>query len=98
MEAAAYDAGVDVLVSACPARARGAWTGSRRGGRRGCVFDLAELPAAHYAWLAQHRVPFVMIDPAVEPPPGVVSVGAANWQGGVTATEHLLKLGHGGSP
>jgi len=30
----------------------------------------------------------------LEPPPGVVSVGAANWQGGVTAAEHLLTLGH----
>ncbi|CAM5611013.1 LacI family DNA-binding transcriptional regulator [Streptomyces fumanus] len=94
VEAAAYDAGVDVLVSACPARGRGGLDRIAARGSSGVLFDLAELPAAHYAWLAQHRVPFVMIDPAVEPPPGVVSVGAANWQGGVTATEHLLKLGH----
>lgn len=36
----------------------------------------------------------MLIDPAHEPPAGVVSVGAANWQGGVSATEHLLGLGH----
>lgn len=49
---------------------------------------------SQFAWLEHHRTPFVMIAPVVEPPPGVVSVGAANWQGGVTATEHLLALGH----
>ncbi|BFO16603.1 hypothetical protein SHKM778_29910 [Streptomyces sp. KM77-8] len=58
------------------------------------LFHLAELSDPQYAWLRQHRIPFVMIDPVLEPPPGVVSVGAANWQGGVTATEHLLALGH----
>jgi DNA-binding LacI/PurR family transcriptional regulator len=36
----------------------------------------------------------VVIDPVLDPPPGVVSVGAANWHGGVLATEHLLALGH----
>ncbi|MCE0447846.1 hypothetical protein LT493_39755 [Streptomyces tricolor] len=57
------------------------------------LFHLAELSAAQYAWLDHHRIPYVLIDPAHEPPAGVVSVGAANWQGGVSATEHLLGLG-----
>ncbi|MFI8947145.1 LacI family DNA-binding transcriptional regulator [Streptomyces sp. NPDC053750] len=106
VEEAAYDAGLEVVVSAAPNRSRPA--GPRevlrpeRGwlerlvvrGSSGVLFNLAEPTAAQYAWLEQHRIPFVLIDPAVEPPPGVVSVGAANWQGGVTATEHLLRLGH----
>lgn len=100
VEEAAHDAGLDVVVSAALSRTRA--DRPQRGwldkltvrGSAGVLFDLAELTESQYAWLEQHRIPFVMIDPVVEPPPGVVSVGAANWQGGVTATEHLLALGH----
>lgn len=100
VEQAAHDAGLEVVVSAGLTRTRGARP--ERGwfdklttrGSCGVLFNLAELSAAQYTWLQQHRIPFVMIDPVLEPPPGVVSVGAANWQGGVTATEHLLGLGH----
>ncbi|MET9352467.1 substrate-binding domain-containing protein [Streptomyces sp. NPDC006617] len=105
VEEAAYDAGLEVVVSADLNRPR---SGSPEKpwpegglldriavrGTSGVLFNLAELTAAQYAWLARHRIPFVLIDPAVEPPPGVVSVGAANWRGGVTATKHLLALGH----
>jgi DNA-binding LacI/PurR family transcriptional regulator len=106
VEEAAYDAGLEVVVSAGLNRppSSGAFEEPRPGGAwldrlvvrgtSGVLFHLAELTAAQYAWLARHRIPFVLIDPAVEPPPGVVSVGAADWQGGVTATEHLLGLGH----
>ncbi|NEA97930.1 substrate-binding domain-containing protein [Streptomyces sp. SID13726] len=100
VEAAAHDAGLEVVVSAGLNRNR---TGRpERGwmdkltarGSSGVLFNLAELTATQYGWLDQHRIPYVLIDPVLEPPPGVVSVGAANWQGGVTATEHLLALGH----
>ncbi|MBZ9642421.1 LacI family DNA-binding transcriptional regulator [Streptomyces sp. PSKA30] len=100
VEQAAHDAGLDVVVSAGLARSRSGrpergWLDKLTArGSAGVLFNLAELTEPQYAWLAQHRIPFVMIDPAHEPPPGVVSVGAANWQGGVTATEHLLSLGH----
>ncbi|MFE7929013.1 LacI family DNA-binding transcriptional regulator [Streptomyces sp. NPDC057456] len=100
VEEAAYDAGLDVVVSAALSRTRVGRP--QRGwldkltvrGSAGVLFNLTELTGSQYAWLEQHRTPFVLIDPVVEPPPGVVSVGAANWQGGVTATEHLLALGH----
>lgn len=39
-------------------------------------------------------IPFVLIDPAGDPAPGVPAVGAANWAGGVEATRHLIDLGH----
>ncbi|MGW0870514.1 LacI family DNA-binding transcriptional regulator [Streptomyces sp. NPDC002740] len=100
VEEAAHDAGLDVVVSAALSRTRVGRP--QRGwldklmvrGTAGVLFNLTELTGSQYAWLEQHRTPFVLIDPVVEPPPGVVSVGAANWQGGVTATEHLLALGH----
>ncbi|QIJ65395.1 LacI family DNA-binding transcriptional regulator [Streptomyces sp. JB150] len=100
VEEAAHDAGLDVVVSAALPRIRAGrpergWLDKLSArGSAGVLFDLPELTEAQYAWLEQHRIPFVMIDPLLEPPPGVVSVGAANWQGGVMATEHLLSLGH----
>ncbi|WP_282700421.1 LacI family DNA-binding transcriptional regulator [Streptomyces sp. CC219B] len=100
VEAAAHDAGLDVVVSAALPRTAGGrpergWLDKLTArGSSGVLFNLAELSQSQYTWLEHHRIPFVMIDPVVEPPPGVVSVGAANWQGGVTATEHLLSLGH----
>ncbi|MBQ1094330.1 LacI family DNA-binding transcriptional regulator [Streptomyces sp. B93] len=100
VEQAAHDAGLDVVVSAGLARGRAGrpergWLDKlTTRGSAGVLFNLAELTESQYAWLEHHRIPYVMIDPLVEPPPGVVSVGAANWQGGVTATEHLLALGH----
>lgn len=99
-EEAADDAGLELVVSAALTRSRA--ERPERGwldklvlrGSSGVLFHLAELSEPQYAWLQQHRIPFVMIDPVLEPPAGVVSVGAANWRGGVTATEHLLALGH----
>ncbi|AYN38775.1 LacI family DNA-binding transcriptional regulator [Streptomyces dangxiongensis] len=100
VEAAAYAAGLEVVVSAGPARTRGGRP--ERGwldrlavrGSSGALLHLAELSAAQYAWLEHHRVPYVLIDPAHEPPAGVVSVGATDRRGGVSATGHLLALGH----
>ncbi|PWI14632.1 LacI family transcriptional regulator [Streptomyces sp. Act143] len=100
VEEAAHDAGFEVVVSAgltrkrCGTPERGWLDKLIARGSSGVLFNLAELTPSQYAWLEQHRIPFVMIDPVVEPPAGVVSVGAANWQGGVSATEHLLALGH----
>ncbi|MFJ4620296.1 LacI family DNA-binding transcriptional regulator [Streptomyces sp. NPDC088812] len=100
VEEAAHDAGLDVVVSAALSRTRAGrpqrgWLDKLAArGSAGVLFNLAELTDSQYLWLEQHRIPYVMIDPLVEPPPGVVSVGAANWHGGVTATEHLLALGH----
>ena len=100
VEEAAHDAGLEVVVSAGLTRTRGGrpergWLDKLSArGSAGVLFNLAELTQSQYAWLDQHRIPFVLIDPVNDPPPGVVSVGAANWQGGVTATEHLLALGH----
>ncbi|MGW3117192.1 LacI family DNA-binding transcriptional regulator [Streptomyces sp. NPDC001107] len=100
VETAAHAVGLEVVVSAGLTRTRGGrpergWLDKLIArGSSGVLFNLAELTPSQYAWLDTHRIPYVLIDPVLEPPPGVVSVGAANWQGGVTATEHLLSLGH----
>ncbi|MFD7503640.1 LacI family DNA-binding transcriptional regulator [Streptomyces sp. NPDC059850] len=100
VEAAAHDAGLEVVVSAGLPRLRDGrpergWLDKLCArGSSGVLFHLLELTPTQYAWLDEHRVPFVMIDPGAVPPPGVASVGAADWQGGVSATEHLLGLGH----
>ncbi|MEU9152536.1 substrate-binding domain-containing protein [Streptomyces sp. NPDC048417] len=100
VEEAAYEAGLEVVVSAGLTRTRAGrpergWLDKLTArGSSGVLFNLAELTQSQHAWLDHHRIPYVLIDPVHEPPAGVVSVGAANWQGGVYATEHLLSLGH----
>lgn len=47
-----------------------------------------------HALLAASRIPLVALDPTGEPQHTTPSVGAANWNGGVAATRHLLELGH----
>jgi DNA-binding LacI/PurR family transcriptional regulator len=44
--------------------------------------------------LAAAGIPVVVIDPADEPGAGIRSVGTTNWQGGLSATRHLIELGH----
>jgi DNA-binding LacI/PurR family transcriptional regulator len=44
--------------------------------------------------LRAHDIPFVVVDPTGEPLHDTPSVGATNWNGGLTATRHLIALGH----
>jgi DNA-binding LacI/PurR family transcriptional regulator len=44
--------------------------------------------------LAAARIPLVVIDPPEEPNDDIRSVGTTNWLGGMTATRHLIELGH----
>jgi len=46
------------------------------------------------ARLATSSIPVVALDPTGEPLHDTPSVGATNWSGGLTATRHLLSLGH----
>ncbi|MFY1695438.1 MULTISPECIES: LacI family DNA-binding transcriptional regulator [unclassified Solwaraspora] len=47
-----------------------------------------------HAQLAASAIPLVALDPVGEPVHATPSVGATNWNGGITATRHLLDLGH----
>ena len=60
----------------------------------GVILVLTELSRAHRNRLAALQVPVVIVDPVGQPDPEVLSIGAANWAGGLAATEHLLELGH----
>ncbi|WP_308291793.1 LacI family DNA-binding transcriptional regulator [Microbacterium jejuense] len=60
----------------------------------GIILLFADVPAEGRATLKARGIPFVIIDPAGDPAPGIPSVGSANWSGGVAATRHLLELGH----
>lgn len=59
----------------------------------GLLLVLPRSPADFIGELTQRNFPFVLIDHR-----GIgqdcPAVGAANWQGGFTATEYLIKLGH----
>ncbi|MEV4359979.1 LacI family DNA-binding transcriptional regulator [Nonomuraea sp. NPDC004186] len=44
--------------------------------------------------LARREIPLVLLDPTGDPGHRVPSVGAGNWTGGLSATRHLLELGH----
>jgi DNA-binding LacI/PurR family transcriptional regulator len=44
--------------------------------------------------LAEAGIPVVVVDPAEEPGAKIRSVGTTNWQGGLTATRHLIELRH----
>ena len=60
----------------------------------GLILVVSELTPEQIARLNARSIPFVVVDPAGEPAPGVPSVGATNWNGGLSATRHLLELGH----
>jgi LacI family transcriptional regulator len=60
----------------------------------GVILVLTELTPPHRQRLAALGVPVVIVDPAGRPDPKVLTIGAANWAGGLAATEHLLQLGH----
>lgn len=60
----------------------------------GVIIVSSRLSVRQQGQLSARSIPFVVVDPEGEPPPGVASVGATNWHGGLAATRHLLDLGH----
>lgn len=63
-------------------------------GRTGAIILTAELSPEHVSGLSQEHLPVVVIDPLDLTNPDVPSVGSTNFTGGMSATEHLLGLGH----
>src|SRR6202167_2367667 len=60
----------------------------------GVILVLTELSPAYRTQLAAMHMPVVIVDPVGQPDPRIPSIGAANWAGGLMATEHLIELGH----
>jgi LacI family transcriptional regulator len=60
----------------------------------GVILVLTELLPRQRAALAALDLPVVIVDPVGQPDPHIPSIGAANWAGGLTATNHLIDIGH----
>ncbi|GAB3697177.1 LacI family DNA-binding transcriptional regulator [Nocardiopsis oceani] len=99
VEEVTHDAGFGIVVSAVHDRKRS------RPGRKwldniqarnsdGVVLVLSDLSSQQQAQLDALGIPVVIVDPVGDPARGVPTVGAANWDGGLTATEHLIGMGH----
>ncbi|TQJ34610.1 LacI family DNA-binding transcriptional regulator [Arthrobacter sp. SLBN-122] len=99
VEEAANEAGASTVVSAIH---RSASTTSTRQwldnvsarASDGAILVTTELDSSLRAELQRLDVPAVVIDPAGVPDLDVPTIGATNWTGAVSATEHLTGLGH----
>jgi LacI family xylobiose transport system transcriptional regulator len=60
----------------------------------GVILVFSDISAPYREKLRSRGIPFVIVDPSGDPSPDVPSVGSANWSGGLTATRHLIELGH----
>lgn len=90
-EAAA--AGLDVVLTLADPESDWVSRVLRRRGL-GVIGALVDPTSPQFNALSAAGVPVVLIDPMTTPPAGAVSVSVANWDGGRTAAEHLLALGH----
>jgi DNA-binding LacI/PurR family transcriptional regulator len=60
----------------------------------GVIAVFSDPSAEQRAQLSRRGIPLVVLDPTGVPGDDVPSVGATNWNGGLSATRHLLELGH----
>jgi len=97
VEDTAHSAGVGTVVSAIHRRTTSArqWLQNMRArATDGVILVTSDLESPIGAELRRLDVPTVVIDPAGVPAMEVPTIGATNWAGGLSATEHLLALGH----
>ncbi|MET9165579.1 LacI family DNA-binding transcriptional regulator [Streptomyces cellulosae] len=96
VEEEAHTAGVGTVVSAIHGRSGDAreWVrGLRARASDGVILVTSALSSVHEE-LRVLGVPLVVVDPDGSPGLDVPTIGAANWSGGLAATQHLLSLGH----
>ncbi|WP_422116232.1 LacI family DNA-binding transcriptional regulator [Brachybacterium sp. UNK5269] len=99
-EKAAHRADVDLLVisgdqtSAGLSRAWMAEIASR--GVEGVILVTTPIGAQHAKWSRDLSLPLIAIDPVSIDPDvkGIVTISATNWEGGASAVQHLVDLGH----
>ncbi|NYV74735.1 LacI family DNA-binding transcriptional regulator [Streptomyces sp. UH6] len=97
VERAARRAGLSVVLSESAGRHTpgGSWADQVAARRpHGVILVLSGLDEGQRTLLTSRSIPFVVMDPAGDPGADVPSVGATNWQGGLSATRHLVELGH----
>ncbi len=66
----------------------------KRVGRAGIIMVTSRLSTEQLKRLDEAALPLVLIDPINPVDQHLPSVGVSNWQGGRTAVQHLLELGH----
>ena len=107
VEEGAHAEGVGTVVSAIHRRASATreWLDNLVArASDGAILVTSDLHPMLHSELRGLQVPAVVVDPAGVPTLDVPTIGATNWAGGVSATEHLTGLGHrrigfvGGSP
>jgi LacI family transcriptional regulator len=93
---AGAEVGVGVVVSIRgDADRTAAWArGLMTAGRRALIAVTSELTSGQLSALSRARLPLVVIDPLNLPRARITSIGATNFAGGFSATQHLLSLGH----
>jgi LacI family transcriptional regulator len=97
VEEGAHAEGVGTVVTAIHRRASAAreWLDNLAArASDGAILVTTDLDPALHSELRGLQVPAVVVDPAGVPALDVPTVGATNWAGGISATEHLLALGH----
>ncbi|MGY2065748.1 LacI family DNA-binding transcriptional regulator [Blastococcus sp. SYSU DS0619] len=97
VEDAAHAAGVGTVVTAIHRRASAAreWLDNLAArASDGAILVTSDLDPALHSELRSLHVPAVVVDPAGVPALDVPTIGATNWAGGLSATEHLTGLGH----
>jgi LacI family transcriptional regulator len=97
VEDVGHAVGIGTVVSAVHTRAdsKRQWLLNVRGrSSDGVILVTSDLEPELEAGLRKLHVPTVVVDPAGVPSMDVPTIGAANWQGGMGATDHLISLGH----
>ncbi|WP_245930029.1 LacI family DNA-binding transcriptional regulator [Allonocardiopsis opalescens] len=97
VEEVAHGAGIGTVISAIRRRSTVArqWLENvRTRASDGVIFVTSDPEPRMHAELRRLRVPTVVVDSAGIPALDVPTIGATNWSGGMSATEHLLSLGH----
>ena len=96
VEDVAHDAGVGTVVSAIHNQAtseRRWWQNVQARASDGIILVTSHLQPKLQAEVHRH-LPTVVVDPSGSPSYDVPTIGATNWAGGLSATEHLIELGH----
>ena len=97
VEDVAHTAGVGTVVSAIHQRTTSTrqWLQNLRSrATDGVILVTSDLAPPLHAELRRLDTPTVVVDPTGVPAMDVPTIGATNWTGGLTATEHLLAIGH----
>ncbi|PZG13013.1 LacI family DNA-binding transcriptional regulator [Nonomuraea aridisoli] len=94
---AGAEAGVPVVITNVKGEppSGDAWAhGLTAGGWQAMILLTDEANRRQLASLTRAGLPVVVVNPINPPPAPVTSIGATNFAGGITATDHLLALGH----